>query len=202
MQNPYHLILADITFFAAALASEFSWKSRKHPNLRLRVRLVDAKAEWVGPLEIISRWKPMTAHPAGTSTPLHSPSLSLQSVPLAEDLLPQQEVAAPNYCNCFSDTKRSTPRLTSFFFFSSAAAFTACTVCQVWRTFRLTCSNSVTRLPVPGYPIRPWLTGLSSLAPSNQFTPPSPCPNIHPRTRRSQEKLFNQSKKIFKQISI
>lgn len=58
-------------------------------------------------------------------------------------------------------------------------------VCQVWRTCRLTCSNSLTRLAVPGYPIRPWLTGLSSLALTNQFTPSTsgpdyPSPLLYP----------------------
>lgn len=48
---------------------------------------------------------------------------------------------------------------------------TAFAMCRVWRTFSLNCSDSLTRLAVPGYPISPWLTGLSSLALANQFTP-------------------------------
>lgn len=48
-------------------------------------------------------------------------------------------------------------------------------VCQVWRTFNQTCSNSLIRLPVPGYPIKPWLTGFSSLALPNQSHPANLC---------------------------
>lgn len=45
---------------------------------------------------------------------------------------------------------------------------------QVWRTFSPTRSNSLTRLPIPGYLIQPRLTRLSSLALPNQFAPCQP----------------------------
>lgn len=80
-------------------------------------------------------------------------------------------------------------------------------LCQVWRTFRLTCSNSLTRLPVPGYPIRPWLTGLSSLARANQFTSSTsvldhPYLLLIPDEKNIEKKNHKQTKKNKRRLGV
>lgn len=60
-------------------------------------------------------------------------------------------------------------------------------VCQVWRTFSLTCSNSLTRFRVLGYPIRPRLTELSSLARTNQFAPSTSGPDYLPEQKHQRQ---------------
>lgn len=44
------------------------------------------------------------------------------------------------------------------------------------------------RLAVPGYPIRPRLTGLSPLAPTNQFTPSTCAAQRRPRPERPERR--------------
>lgn len=108
------------------------------------------------------------------------------------NLFPQvpQTLSTLNYCVKEQLPYSKTLRLTL-----DPPIVPAFAVCQVWRTFSLTCSNSLTRLLVPGYPIRPWLTGLSSLALTNQFTHVNLRPQtILPRSRILTENMHRNAR--------